>query len=257
MPIPAASPRLLLGICSELRHPQRARRSGQPAYPSHDPGARRGAANDVCCPRRRQPSARLRRGFGATARPIARFRTRRRKLPSWRPRSGTPTFASRRRRMEFTSIAETATTSRRMRSRSFPSLALERMRRTPSISAHELMKAEIAWRLGKRYAQDEATRLGLCRRPPGRGPHAPARSGAYVARLELCELTPMPTDSRNHLDDGERGRTSAYHAASASSPTVTDGSSPRSGRRRRSTISAPCRLRWPTTPMTFASLPAA
>ena len=54
----------------------------------------------------------------------------------------------------------------------------------------ELMKAEIAWRLGKRYAQDEAARLGLCGRPPGRGPHAPARSGTYVTRLEFRELTP-------------------------------------------------------------------
>ena len=47
------------------------------------------------------------------------------------------------------------TTSRRMRSRCFPSSASNRMAPHAFYLGAELMKAEIAWRLGKRYAQDE------------------------------------------------------------------------------------------------------
>ena len=38
---------VLLGICSELQHPQRADRAGEPAHAAHGRGARRGAAHHV------------------------------------------------------------------------------------------------------------------------------------------------------------------------------------------------------------------
>ena len=82
-------------------------------------------------------------------------RIRRRKLPSWRLKSRTRTSASRRPRTEFTSITEMATTSRRMLSRSFPKLGIGKDAPHAFYLGAELMKAEIAWRLGKRYAQDE------------------------------------------------------------------------------------------------------
>ena len=83
--------------------------------------------------------------------------------------------ASRRPRMEFTSITETATTSRRMLSRSFPSSVSGNDAPHAFYLGAELMKAEIAWRLGKRYAQDEPLELGLLRgRSAGRGPYPPA-----------------------------------------------------------------------------------
>ena len=77
---------MLLGICSELAHPQHPGRAGQPAHPPHDPGARRRAAHDVRRPRGRQPAARLRRRAAASCTTARRFRTRRRRLPSWRRR---------------------------------------------------------------------------------------------------------------------------------------------------------------------------
>ena len=54
----------------------------------------------------------------------------------------------------------TSIASRRTPCRCFPSSASRRTARTPSISARELAKAEIAFRLGKRYRQDEPLDFG-------------------------------------------------------------------------------------------------
>ena len=100
-----------------------------------------------------------------------------------------------------------AITSRRMRSRSFPSLVLERMRRTPSHLGAELMKAEIAWRLGKRYAQDEA--LGAARSTPwSRTARACAKVGHTLRASGSGEL--MPADRETTA--APCGRTSSHYA---------------------------------------------
>jgi Dihydropteroate synthase and related enzymes len=79
--------------------------------------------------------------------------------------------------MEFTSITETATTSRRMLSRSFPKLGIGKDAPHAFYLGAELMKAEIAWRLGKRYAQDEPLDWGCGGRSLGRRPHRLREAG--------------------------------------------------------------------------------
>ena len=84
----------------------------------------------------------------------------------------------------------------------FPKLGVEkRRRRTPSISAQELMKAEIALLLGKRYAQDE----------PLTGASAPTagrrtdRAGSARATLQAeRRIKADADDPRKHRDDDQR-----------------------------------------------------
>ena len=64
------------------------------------------------------------------------------------------------------SITATAITWRRTPSTCFPSSASRRTGRTPSISGAELARAEIAWRLAKRYAQDEPLDWGVAADAP-------------------------------------------------------------------------------------------
>ena len=75
---------------------------------------------------------------------------------------------------------------RRMRCRSLPSLGVEKDGAHAFYLGAELVKAEIAWRLGKRYAQDEPLDWGVRRRPPGGGrPDAPqGRRATRCARRQ-------------------------------------------------------------------------
>ena len=113
-----------------------------------------------------------------------RFRTRRRKLPSWPPQIRDANFR-----------IETAEDGIHVYNRDghyvaqdafslFPKLGVGKDAPHAFYLGAELMKAEIAWRLGKRYAQDEPLNWGCAVDRPGRGPHAPARSGTYVTRLD-------------------------------------------------------------------------
>ena len=59
-----------------------------------------------------------------------------------------------------------ATRSRRMRSSCLPALASRTDGAHAFYLGAELMKAEIAWRLGKRYAQDEPLAWGVAAPEP-------------------------------------------------------------------------------------------
>ena len=144
----------LLGICSELRIRNvlvvqvspHTRRTIQ----EHDAARRMmfAAREDAVC--RATTAARW-----CNCTTAGRFPIRRRRSPRSRRRSRMRIFASRRPRTASTSTTATATMSRRMRSRCFPSSVLESDAPHAFYLGAELMKAEIAWRLGKRYAQDE------------------------------------------------------------------------------------------------------
>ena len=54
----------------------------------------------------------------------------------------------------------------------------------------ELMKAEIAFRLGKRYVQDEPLDWGCATRPARRGWDPAQRSGPHPARAHGGRVTP-------------------------------------------------------------------
>ena len=73
---------MLLGICSELQHPQCARRAGQPAYAAHRRRARHRAAHDVRRARRRTSLPQgLHRRAALRCMRASRFPRRRRRLP--------------------------------------------------------------------------------------------------------------------------------------------------------------------------------
>ena len=59
----------------------------------------------------------------------------------------------------------------------------------------ELMKAETAWRLGKRYAQDEPLAMGGGGPGAGDRPHAPCRSRPHAARQERAIAMPYISES--------------------------------------------------------------
>ena len=167
---------MLLGICSELRirnllvvqvspHTRRT-------IEEHD-AARRimfAAREDASLPR-----ATARRCCRSTA--GSRFPTRRARSPRSPARSPTTISASRSRRTASTSTIGTDTTSRRMRWRCSPGSGSSDGAHAFYLGA-EMTKAEIAWRLGKRYAQDEPLDWGCAADAPvedrTRGWRAPA-----------------------------------------------------------------------------------
>ena len=137
-------------------HPQRAGRPGQPAYPPHDPRARCGAAPDVRGARGREPAQGLRQRAACSCTTASRFPIRRARSPSLQSQVKDAISASRSPKTASTSITATVTASAQ-------DAIVAVCRRLASITTAphafylgtELMKAEIAWRLGKRYAQDE------------------------------------------------------------------------------------------------------
>ena len=120
----------------------------------------------------------------------------------------------------------------------------------------ELTKAEIAWRLGKRYAQDEPLAWGVggacSRRPTGRGWRKPGTRCERRRRSDRCR-----TSARRIVTTVDRRRQGPHRAARhhrregrlghRAVPAVDDAR--QSGRA--------CRLPSPIIPTTCASSPAA
>ena len=175
---------MLLGICSELHirnvlvvqvspHTRRT-------IEEHD-AARRimfAAREDASLPQG------LRRGAAAAARPASRSPIRRSEIAELAARGQRRQFPHRDRRGRHPRLQpRTAITSAQDAFALFPE-ARRRTRTAPHAFylGAELTKAEIAWRLGKRYAQDEPLDWGCAVDRAGRGPHAAARGRAHVAR---------------------------------------------------------------------------
>ena len=121
-----------------------------------------------------------------------------------RRRCATATIGSRSPRTASMSTTPTAITSPPMRCRSIPSSAWKATGRMPSTLAQELMKAEIAFLLGKRYAQDEPVELGRRRRPPAGRSDRAGGARPYAATEEGSKLMPMIREM--HRDDDRAPR---------------------------------------------------
>ena len=148
---------MLLGICSELRHRQRADRPGQPA---HAPHARRSTTPRGASCTRRAADQSLPKGYGRALlqvhdrAPFPEFEPPRSR--NSRRRSKDAQFPHRGRRGRHSRLQPRRPSRRaRTRSRCSTSSASRRDGAHAFYLGAELMKAEIALRLGKRYAQDE------------------------------------------------------------------------------------------------------
>ena len=173
---------VLLGICSELRIRNvlvvqvspHTRRTVQ----EHDAARRMmfAAREDESLPKDYGARA------AAAARPQAVPQHAAGDRRARRRRCATTTSASRPPRTASTSTTATDITWRRMRSRCSRSSGSTTDAPHAFYLGAELTKAEIAWRLGKRYAQDEPLDWGCAVDRAGRGPHAAARGRAHAAR---------------------------------------------------------------------------
>ena len=127
----------------------------------------------------------------------------------------------------------------------------------------ELARAEIAWRLAKRYAQDEPLDWGVAADAPAddktkaqRGrPHADRQEeapGLVSRRVGAEHAMPMIRETivTTLNPEGKVHIAPLGLIAEPSGPRATAGSSRRSGRPPRSTICAPILTRWRTSPTT-------
>ena len=173
---------LLVGMCSELADPQRAHRPGLEPHPPHGGGARRRPPGDV---RGQAPIPPCPRATAApcwrstTSGPIVQTPDEIAAQAAEVKRPELPHRGGRGRRS--TSSTATSTRSAPTRWRSSPTSRGPAPWRSDGAHAFylggELTKAETAWRLGKRYVQDEPWPGGRPPTPRWRTPPPSRRPG--------------------------------------------------------------------------------
>ena len=145
-----------------------------------------------CLPRARTRRCRAATAPGCCSSTTGSLSRRRPTISRRSPRTcATPISASRRPRTASTSSTATATTSRTDAFALFAGLGVESDGAHAFYLGAELTKAETAWRLGKRYAQDEPLSWGVAPPCAGGRPHAAARPPADAAAKRRRDTMPM------------------------------------------------------------------
>ena len=176
---------VLLGICSELAHPQRAGRAGQPAHAAHRRGARRGAAHDVCRARRSRACRAATAPRCCRCTTARRFPDARQEIAAVAAEVSDAQFPHRDRRGRHPRLQPRRARMRRAtRSRCFPKLGVETDGAHAFYLGAELMKAEIACGSASATRRTSRSTGAAARRArraridaPGRGrPHAAGKA---------------------------------------------------------------------------------